>query len=64
MIPMIPARFQEKNYGPWQKPAVLNNFAKIDVHRSISVMIGKTSKIDSYQHYGSELRNTAQKPIR
>ena len=39
--------------------AVLHKFAKIDMHRSISVMVGKMSKIDSYQHRGSELRNTA-----
>ena len=44
-----------------QKIAVLHKFAKIDMHRSISVMVGKMSKIDSYQHRGSELRNTAQK---
>jgi hypothetical protein len=39
--------------------AVLHKCAKIDMHRSISVMVGKMSKIDSYQHRGSELRNTA-----
>ena len=40
--------------------AVLHKFAKIDMHRSISVMIGKMSEIDSYQHRGSKLRNTAR----
>ena len=44
--------------------AVLHKFAKIDMHRSISVMVGKMSKIDSYQHRGSELRNTAQVLLR
>jgi hypothetical protein len=39
-------------------PAVLNNFAKIDMHRSIPVIIGKMSKIDICQHCGPELRNT------
>ena len=39
--------------------AVLNNSAKTDMHRGISVMIGKMSKIDICQHHGLELRNTA-----
>ena len=39
--------------------AVLNNSAKIDMHRGISVMKGKMSKIDICQHHGLELRNTA-----
>jgi hypothetical protein len=43
------------------KTAVLHKFAKIDMHRSISATLGKMSKIDSYQHRGSELRNTAQR---
>jgi hypothetical protein len=44
----------------YRTSAVLNNSAKIDMHRGISVMKGKMSKIDICQHHGLELRNTAQ----
>ena len=46
-------------YRLWYSGAVLNNSAKIDMHRGISVMKGKMSKIDICQHHGLELRNTA-----